>query len=138
MKVQLYFKFFKNKFFKKVKSPISMRNGRLNTSKCRGKLQKTGVLYAHSPQMPRPSPNFLKIPKKKSKKLKSSNIVSKCRTVRAQPTGNCWSPDSPSCPKLQIIFFNLPKIFAHVVNSCWLAPAHARLAQTSPKNFKHP
>jgi hypothetical protein len=44
MKVQLYSKFSKNKICKKVKSPISMRNGRFNTSKCRGKLQKMGVL----------------------------------------------------------------------------------------------
>jgi hypothetical protein len=28
-----------------------MRNGRFNTSKCRGKLQKMGVLYTHSPKM---------------------------------------------------------------------------------------
>jgi hypothetical protein len=60
MKVQVYSKL---EIWKKVKSPISMRNGRLNTSKCRCKLQKMGVLYTHSPQMPCPSPNFLKIPK---------------------------------------------------------------------------
>jgi hypothetical protein len=42
MKVQVYSKFRKNKIWKKVKSPNSMRNGRFNTSKCRGKLQKIG------------------------------------------------------------------------------------------------
>jgi hypothetical protein len=31
-----------------------------------------------------------------------------------------------------------PQIFSHVVNSSSLAPAHARPAQTSPQNFKHP
>jgi hypothetical protein len=31
-----------------------------------------------------------------------------------------------------------PHIFAHVVNSCWLAPAHACPAQTSSKIFKYP
>jgi hypothetical protein len=35
-----------------MKSPNSMRIGRFNTSKCRGKLQKMGVLYTHSPKMP--------------------------------------------------------------------------------------
>jgi hypothetical protein len=42
---------------------------------------------------------------------------------------------------LYIFFPNLlsscPLFFVLVVNSCWLAPAHARLAQTSPQNFKH-
>jgi hypothetical protein len=42
MKVQVYSEFRKNKIWKKVKSPNSMRNGRFNTSKCRGKLQKIG------------------------------------------------------------------------------------------------
>jgi hypothetical protein len=31
-----------------------------------------------------------------------------------------------------------PKFFAHVVKCSSLAPSHARPAQTSPKNFKHP
>jgi hypothetical protein len=42
MKVHVYSKFRKNKILKKVKSPISMRNGTFNTSKYR-------VLYTHSP-----------------------------------------------------------------------------------------
>jgi hypothetical protein len=42
MKVQVYSKFRKNKIWKKIKSPISMRNGRFNTSKCRDKVQKIG------------------------------------------------------------------------------------------------
>jgi hypothetical protein len=29
-------------------------------------------------------------------------------------------------------FFFLPSTFVQVVNSCWLSPAHARPAQTSP------
>jgi hypothetical protein len=44
MKVQVYPKFRENKIWKKTKCPISTRNGRFNTSKCRGKLQKMGVL----------------------------------------------------------------------------------------------
>jgi hypothetical protein len=62
MKVQVYSKFRKNKICKKMKSPISMRNGIFNTSKCRSKLQKLGVLYTHSSKSPGP---FLKLPKKK-------------------------------------------------------------------------
>jgi hypothetical protein len=62
MKVHVYSKFSKNKIWKKVKSPNSMRNGRFNTSKYRGKHQKMGVLYTHSSKIPGP---FLKLPKKK-------------------------------------------------------------------------
>jgi hypothetical protein len=42
MKVQVYSNFSINKIWKKIKSPTSMRNGRFNSSKCRGKLQKIG------------------------------------------------------------------------------------------------
>jgi hypothetical protein len=63
MKVQVYFKFSKNKISKKVKSANSMRNGRFDTSKCRKKLEKMGVLCTHSPQSPGPFP---KLPKKKN------------------------------------------------------------------------
>jgi hypothetical protein len=48
-----------------MKSPSSMRNGRFHPPKCRGKVQKMGVLYTHSPKMPGPSPNT------KNKKLKN-------------------------------------------------------------------
>jgi hypothetical protein len=43
MKVMAYFNFRKMKIWKKMKSPSSMRNGRFHPSKCRGKVQKTGV-----------------------------------------------------------------------------------------------
>jgi hypothetical protein len=65
MKVQVYSKFRKNKISKKVKSPNSMRNGRFDTSKCRGKLEKMGVLCTHSPKSPGPFP---KLSKKNSKR----------------------------------------------------------------------
>jgi hypothetical protein len=42
MKVHVYSKFRRKKNWKKIKSPTSMRIGRVNTSKCRGKLQKKG------------------------------------------------------------------------------------------------
>jgi hypothetical protein len=58
MKVQVYSKFRKNKISKKVKSLNSMRNGRFDTSKCRGKLEKMGVMCTHSPQMPRSTLEF--------------------------------------------------------------------------------
>jgi hypothetical protein len=67
MKVQVYSKFSKKNKLKKVKSPISMRNGTFNTSKCRGKLQKKGVLYTHSSKSPSPFP---KLPKKNPKNKK--------------------------------------------------------------------
>jgi hypothetical protein len=54
MKVQVYSKFSKNKIWKKMKSPSSMRNGRFDTPKYRGKVQKMGVLYTHPPKKLRP------------------------------------------------------------------------------------
>jgi hypothetical protein len=59
MEVQVYSKFRKNKISKKVKSPNSMRNGRFDTSKCRGKLEKIGLLCTHSPKSLGP---FSKLP----------------------------------------------------------------------------
>ena len=47
MKIQVSF-FIKN--WKKIKSPSSMRNGRFNTSKCKGKSQKMEVLYTLPPK----------------------------------------------------------------------------------------
>jgi hypothetical protein len=47
-----------------MKSPSSMGNGRFHPPKCMGKVQKMGVLYTHSPKMPKPSPNFFIISKK--------------------------------------------------------------------------
>jgi hypothetical protein len=61
MKVQVWTKFSKKKLWKKEKSPFSMNFGRISTSKCRGKLQKMGVLYTHSLKSPGPSPKLPKI-----------------------------------------------------------------------------
>jgi hypothetical protein len=69
MKVLVYSNFSK-KIGKKKKSPSSIRNGRFHPSKCRGKIQKMGVLYTHSPKMPGPTPNFLMNSKTKQKNLK--------------------------------------------------------------------
>jgi hypothetical protein len=64
----------KSKISKKVKSPNSMRNGRFDTSKCRGKLEKMGVLCTHSPKSPSPFP---KLPKKNLKKIQKIQKIQK-------------------------------------------------------------
>jgi hypothetical protein len=64
MKVLVSSKFNKKKNWKKLKSPSSMKNGRFNTSKYRGKVQKMEVLYIHSPKRHDPFP---KLPQKINK-----------------------------------------------------------------------
>jgi hypothetical protein len=111
MKVQAYSKFRKNKIWKKVKSPISMRNGRFNTSKCRGKLQKMGVMYTHSPKMPGSSS---KLPQKNKKIIFfGMGLDSIGGAGRGPPLFyNCLLPPA---------FLLLPPhFFPHVVNSSWL------------------
>jgi hypothetical protein len=61
MKVLMTSKFREFFFWKKVKSPLSMNFGRISTSKYRGKLQKMGVLYTHSPKSPGSFPKLPKI-----------------------------------------------------------------------------
>jgi hypothetical protein len=75
MKVQVNSKFRNLFFLKKVKSPLSMNFGRINTSKCRGKLQKMGVLYTHSPKSPGPFPKLPKIHFFKIKKIEKIGIA---------------------------------------------------------------
>jgi hypothetical protein len=70
----VYSKFSKNKIWKKMKSPISMKDGTFNTSKCRGKLQCcTSILpkaLAHSLHFPQKSKLFfLNCKKRKSHRL---------------------------------------------------------------------
>jgi hypothetical protein len=89
MKVQVYSKFRKNKIRKKVKSPISMRIGTCNTSKCR----------------------------KTFRKIKINSIVLHCLGVNPQPAGNRWSPavgqhlDSAILPIFFEIFFLMSYTF---------------------------
>jgi hypothetical protein len=146
MKVQVSSNFSKenlkrNLQVKKMKSPSSMRNGRLNTSKCRDKHQKMGVLYIHALKMP--SLNYLITPKKRNKvlfyflnqknwKRGPTRSLSNCGP---QPVGNRWSPPSI---EPHFLYSCLPVFLPHVVNSSSLAPAHGYPVQTSPKNFKHP
>jgi hypothetical protein len=75
-----------------MKSPSFMSNGRFNTSKCRGKLQKMGVLCTHFSKMPGPSPHFHK---KVINKIIINNKIPKlleCQTNRA----------TARCPKLTV------------------------------------
>jgi hypothetical protein len=113
MKVQVYSKFWKNKIWKKVKSTICMRNGRFHIPKCKGKLQKMGVLYIHS------HGPFPKFNKKDKFYKKNGNSLTEDHGRRATAAG---------CPTLtlcKIFFILLPFFFVHVVSSCWLAPTHA-------------
>jgi hypothetical protein len=139
MKVEVYSKFRKNKISKKVKSPNSMRNGRFYTSKCRGKIEKIGVLCTHSPISLGPFPKLPIIYKKKNLKFKKKEKGTRptLSSIDLRPTGDRWS--LAGLPLFfEFFFFSCPPLLEQVVNSCWLVPAHARLAQSSPKNFKHP
>jgi hypothetical protein len=79
MKVQVYSKFWKTKLWKKVKSPNSMRNGRFDTSKWRGKLEKMGVLCTYSPKSLGPFPKLpiKNWPKCRRKLQKNYKIIKK-------------------------------------------------------------
>jgi hypothetical protein len=99
MKVQVYSKFRKNFIKKEVKSPNSMRNGRFDTSKCRGKLEKMGVLCTHSPKRRSPFP---KLPQKIKIKIK----------IKDRPTLSRRRPCIGSaCPFFFEFFFLLPSTF---------------------------
>jgi hypothetical protein len=113
MKVLVYFTFSKFFFLKKVKSPSSMRNGRIHPPKCRDKLQKMGVLYINSPKMPGPSPNFLIIPN-----YYFLNKLKNCKIVKLSNWQACgWRATSgrppllARYPKHQNVFFLLPTYF---------------------------
>jgi hypothetical protein len=80
MKVLMYSNFSKKLLKEKMKSPSSMRNGRFHPSKCKGKVQKMGVVYTHSPKMSSPSPNILRKLKKNSK---NSNFLEKGGPTRS-------------------------------------------------------
>jgi hypothetical protein len=95
MEVQVYSKFRKNKISKKVKSPNSMRNGRFDTSKCRGKLEKMGVLCTHSPKSLGP---FSKLPIKIWKKKKDFKKKDQADPVQASTCGRLAT--AGRCPAL--------------------------------------
>jgi hypothetical protein len=123
-------------FWKKVKSPLSMNFGRISTSKCRGKLQKMGVLYTYSPKSPGPSPKLPKFHFKlfffNSKKLGQLDMR-RCRLTAGGRLAVTHSPqvDAYTCHVVSI-FLEIFFLHAQVVNSLSLAAAHARPAHTSP------
>jgi hypothetical protein len=98
MKVQVWTKFSQKKLLEKVKSPLSMNFGRIRTSKCRGKLQKMGVMYTHSLKSPGPSPKLPKIIflNKKIKKKFELPHRRRCRSTaggRPLVAGRPWADD---------------------------------------------
>jgi hypothetical protein len=76
MKVQVYSKFRKNKIWKKVKSPISMRKGTFNASK------NGGVVHPFS-QKPWP---IIQTSKKLKFKKKAQNLTSEVSTCGRRAT----------------------------------------------------
>jgi hypothetical protein len=76
-----------------------MRNGRFHPSNSRGKVQKMGVVYTHSPKTPCPSPNFLIIPQKrifKTKKIRkggaAGGLAHSLSSCGLQPVGDQGLP----------------------------------------------
>jgi hypothetical protein len=89
-----------------------------------------------TPILPKALAHSLNFPNKKIKikKEKKKGIVRTRPGFGPSPMARC-----PSLNLCNFIFYSsCPPFFAHVVNSWWLAPAHARPTQTLPKNFKHP
>jgi hypothetical protein len=118
-----------------MKFPSFMKNGRFQPPKCRGKLQKMGVLYTHSPKMPNPSLNTRK-KFKKSQKVGKKGASPQSNRLRAaasrrpliagplvgdqqsddqgQSATNGRPPAASGCPKLpscKILLFLLPTYF---------------------------
>jgi hypothetical protein len=115
MKVQVYFKF-SNFFWKEIKSQSSMRNGRFHPPKCRGKLQKMGVLYTRSPKMLVPSPNNQINKFKKSKKTGKMGPACSMTNYRPRLAGDQRLDGSGTGPLFCIVAspfsFLLPPIFS--------------------------
>jgi hypothetical protein len=124
MKVVAYSNFRKKAFWKKMKSPSSMRNGRFHPSKCRGKVQKMEVLYTHSPKIQGQSPNFLTTPKKKKVNQKiAKKGGGRELPVVYQTTGHDRRATSsrlpllrgcPKCPPCKIFLLLPAHLFLHM------------------------
>jgi hypothetical protein len=83
--------------------------------------------------------HFSKLPKINFKKIKKIQKKSgSLAYLGVDPPAAGQHLDRPDCPFFLNFFFSCLPLFAQVVNSCWLAPAHAHPGQTLPKNFKHP
>jgi hypothetical protein len=86
---------------------------------------------------------YSKFRRKKNSKKKNCQNLSKHQPasggrplVAGRPRVDAWT--GSACLFKKNFLYLLPPFFAQLVNSCWLAPAHARPGQTLPKNFKHP
>jgi hypothetical protein len=80
-----------------MKSPRSMRNGRFHPSKCRGKVQKMGVLYIHPSKMPgssQTSSKYQKIKYKLNEKVegRGGGRESSLQFVRLRAVVDRWLP----------------------------------------------
>jgi hypothetical protein len=98
-----------------MKSPSSMRNGRFNTSRYRGKLQKMGVLYTYSSKRHGP---FSKLLKKNFKKINFFIKRGHSLMGRGLPLTSGCPPAAAKCPQSPLCkkkFFLLPFFFAHVL-----------------------
>jgi hypothetical protein len=62
-----------------------MRDGRFNTSKCRGKLQKMGMLYTHPPKQPRPLQHVRALKKFFKKSSKKRHALSTQAAAYGRP-----------------------------------------------------
>ena len=91
LKVHMWTKF-RKKLWKKVKSPLFMNFWRISTSKCRGKLQKMGVLYTHFPKKPWPISQLPKILFFKIKKFQKNVNCPTGADINPRLMGNHWSP----------------------------------------------
>jgi hypothetical protein len=83
-----------------------MNFGRISTSKCRGKLQKMGVLYTHSPKSPGLFPKLPKIHFFKIKKFQKNWDSLTGASVDPWLAGDRWSsagPGPPSCGRRLLI-----------------------------------
>jgi hypothetical protein len=139
MKVQVWTKLSKKTLWKKVKSPLSMNFGRISTSKCSSSklASKNGGAVHPFSQKPWPIPQTSKNSFFLNKKFQKNLNCPTGAGVDPRPAGDRWPRvDTCACGAVpiffEIFFSSCPPLFVQLVNSCWLAPAHARPAQTSP------
>jgi hypothetical protein len=116
-----------------MKSPSSMRNGRSHIPKCRGKLQKMGLVYTHHPKKPRPflyakAFNFFNKKEAQKKKKNCKKKGSSPQSVKLQATASqqplvtgrprCGPPCLPHfLPLAPPLFFHMWSTLSH-----WLQP----------------
>jgi hypothetical protein len=75
MKVLVYSNFCQKEFWKKMKSPSSMRDGSFHPSKCKGKVQKWECCTPNARFIPKHPHNTKKINLKNLKNLEKREVV---------------------------------------------------------------